>query len=63
MIEEVISKLDTKGLMVLTVLIGKRCMEILNDPKVKDNKDTTGTKVTKDSMNPMVLPVSTKIII
>lgn len=62
MIEEVISKLDTKGLMVLTVLIGKRCMEILNDPKVKDNKDTTGTKVTTDTKDTLVLPVS-KIIV
>lgn len=53
MIEEVISKLDTKGLMVLTILIGKRMLEVLKATELKD------TNVTKEVL---LTPSTPKII-
>jgi hypothetical protein len=35
MLEEIIKQLDSKGLLVLQVLIGKRAIELLEEPKAK----------------------------
>ena len=55
MIEEVISKLDQRGLMVLTVLIGKRMMEIL-----KSETKELNLGITNDTK---VLPPTPKVIV
>jgi len=55
MIEEVISKLDQRGLMVLTVLIGKRMLEIL-----KSETKELNLGITNDTI---VLPSTPKVIV
>ena len=47
MIEEIISKLDIRGLMVLSILIGKRHMELLKNETIDTKVSLSIPKDTK----------------
>lgn len=53
--EEIINKLDQRGCMVLTILIGKRMLELLKNT-LTDTKDTLDTKKAKDILSNIIIP-------
>lgn len=59
MLEEIINSLDSRGLRILTVLVGKRTMELL---KEEDNNQGTKVNTILSTNGPLLVPENAQAI-